>query len=122
MENFIKITPAALKFIKASIEHEKCLGIRLDVKSGGCSGMTYEMEFVRDAPNPADLLIEEDGARVYISSKSAIFVANMTMDYVTTPMGGNIVFENPNAKTKCACGKSFSTDDSIPCSSECCRR
>lgn len=121
MDNFINITPAAIEFIKASINREKCLGIRLDIKPGGCSGMSYEMEFVRE-PNPADLLIEEDGAKVYISSKSALFVANMTMDYVTTPMGGNIVFENPNAKVKCACGKSFSIDDSTPCSSECCKR
>ncbi|MBR1734165.1 MAG: iron-sulfur cluster assembly accessory protein [Alphaproteobacteria bacterium] len=121
MDKFINITPAALDFIKTSIEREKCLGIRLDVKAGGCSGMTYEMEFINE-PNSADLVIEEEGTRIYISSKSAIFVANMTMDYVVTPMGGSIVFENPNAKTKCACGKSFSTDESIPCSSECCHR
>ena len=121
MENFINITPAAVEFIKASIEREKCLGIRLDIKPGGCSGMSYEMEFVHE-PNPADLVIKKNGATVYISSKSALFIANMTRDYVTTPMGGNIVFENPNAKVKCACGKSFSTDDSLPCSSECCKR
>lgn len=121
MDNFISITPAAVTFIKESMARENCLGIRLNVRSGGCSGMTYEMDFVREA-NPADILVQEDGASVYISPKSAIFVANMTMDYVTTAMGGNIVFENPNARAKCACGKSFSTDETIPCSSECCKR
>lgn len=125
-ESFINITPAAVAFIKASVEREKCLGIRLSVKSGGCSGMSYEMDFVREDPNPADVFVEQDGVKVYIAPKSALFVANMTMDYVTTPMGGNIVFENPNAKAKCSCGKSFSVDGSASAgagacnSSECC--
>lgn len=122
-ENFINITPAAVAFIKASLDREKCLGIRLSIKSGGCSGMSYKMDFVHDA-NPADLVVEKGGARVYITPKSALFVANMTMDYVTNPMGGSLVFENPNAKVKCSCGKSFSVDGSgAACnSSECCGR
>lgn len=121
MKNFIDITPAAADFIKSSIKREKCLGMRLSVKSGGCSGMAYEMEFVRKA-DPADLTVRKNGATVYISPKSAIFIANMTMDYVTNAMGGGIVFENPNAKVKCACGKSFSINDAAPCLSDCCKR
>lgn len=108
--NFITITPSALEFMKASIDREKCKGIRLDVKSGGCSGMSYEMAFVSN-PNPSDVVVEEGGVTVYISAKSALFLANMTIDYVTSPMGGNLVFENPNAKHRCACGKSFSMED-----------
>lgn len=127
-KGFINITPAAVAFIKASVEREKCHGIRLSIKSGGCSGMSYEMGFVRDVPDPADVVVEQDGIKVYIAPKSALFLANMTMDYVTTPMGGSIIFENPNAKTKCSCGKSFSVDGdastgtSVCNLSECCRK
>ena len=85
--------------------------------------MSYEMDFVHD-PNPADLVVEKDGAKVFIAPKSALFVANMTMDYVTSPMGGSLVFENPNARAKCSCGKSFSVVGSeAACnSSECCAK
>jgi iron-sulfur cluster assembly accessory protein len=120
MEQFINITPAAIDFIKTSVEIEKCLGVRIDVKSGGCQGLTYALEFVTDI-NSADLLMEKDGVNIYISSKAAIFVANMTMDYVKTPMGGNITFENPNAKMSCSCGKSFCVDamDGNSCFGKC---
>jgi iron-sulfur cluster assembly protein len=121
MKKFINITPDALKFLKESVASEPgSQGIRIDIKSGGCRGMTYELKSVKEI-NPSDILLKEDGVSFYISSKAMIFVSNMTMDYVKTSMGGSIVFDNPNAKMKCGCGKSFSIDGSEGvCSTGCC--
>ena len=112
MEKFISVTPAAIEYIKSSVEDGKHLGIRISVSSGGCRGMTYELNFVNEV-DLSDVVVEEDGVTIYISSKAVVFVANMQIDYVKNAMGGNIVFENPNAKMRCSCGKSFCTD--LPC-------
>ncbi|MDR2158136.1 MAG: iron-sulfur cluster assembly accessory protein [Holosporaceae bacterium] len=110
-EKFINITDGALDFIRKAVAQENCLGIRVDVVPGGCQGTAYEISFVKEI-DPSDLVMQEGGVDVYIASKAAIFVAGMNMDYVSGPMGGSIVFENPNAKSKCGCGKSFCFDDS----------
>lgn len=123
MEDFITITDAALDFLKKSVAEEKCSGVRINVVSGGCQGMTYELSFVKDAADPADLTLEKDGVFIYIAAKATIFVAGMTVDYQKTPMGGSIIFENPNAKNRCGCGKSFCLDGGNTeerCSSNCC--
>jgi iron-sulfur cluster assembly protein len=118
--SLIEVTVAALDFMRSSISVRKCIGMRIDVKSGGCRGMTYELEFVDEA-NPSDIVQQKDGVTLYISSRAVIFIANMIMDYQTTPMGGSIIFENPNARLKCGCGKSFCVDESgNACSSTCC--
>ena len=112
-------TDKAIEFIKNSVETEKCLGIRIDVVSGGCSGMTYEINFVKEIDS-ADLQTEENGVKIFIAPKAVMFISGMTLDYVTSPMGGNLVFQNPNAKSKCGCGKSFSVDSSPCCEGGCC--
>jgi len=114
MEQLVSFTNAALDFIKKSVADEKCLGLRINVVSGGCQGMTYEVKFVNEV-DKSDLEMELDGVKIYIASKAVIFIAGMTVDYVKNPMGGNLVFENPNAKSKCGCGKSFCTEDSGGC-------
>lgn len=119
MEKVINLTNAALNFLKKSIEEEKCLGIKIEVISGGCSGMTYDINFVNEK-NGVDLLVEEDGVNIFIAPKAVMFVSGMTLDYEKTPMGGSLVFQNPNAKSKCGCGKSFSVDSSPCCSGKCC--
>jgi iron-sulfur cluster assembly accessory protein len=118
MNKLINITPAAINFLKSSIENEKCRGVRLDIKLGGCRGLTYGLEYVNETA-AGDVLVKEDGVYVYVSSKAALFVGDMTIDYVTSPMGGNIVFENPNAKTICSCGKSFSVENGGVCNGVC---
>lgn len=123
MEDFITITEAAMDFLKKSVSDEKATGVRINVIPGGCQGMTYELSFVKDAPNSSDLLLEKDGISVYIAAKATIFVAGMIVDYQKTTIGGSIVFENPNAKNKCGCGKSFCVDgrsESERCDSNCC--
>ncbi|MDR1333844.1 MAG: iron-sulfur cluster assembly accessory protein [Holosporaceae bacterium] len=110
MEKIINITEKALDFIKKSVEEEKSLGFRIDIASGGCRGTVYELNFVKEIDH-SDLVMQENGVDIYIAARAVIFVTGMTMDYVVSPMGSNLVFENPNAKFKCGCGKSFSTDD-----------
>lgn len=119
MQKIISFTVNALDFLKRSIAEEKCLGMRIDIVSGGCSGMTYELNFVNEQKNE-DLLVEENGVKIFVAPKAVMFISGMTVDYVKNPMGGSLVFQNPNAKTKCGCGKSFSVDSSPCCSGNCC--
>ncbi|MDR2766430.1 MAG: iron-sulfur cluster assembly accessory protein [Holosporaceae bacterium] len=121
MDKLLILTENAKDFIKKSMDEEKCEGVRVDVVPGGCCGMTYKLDFVKEVDS-SDLLLEEDGLKVYVAPKAVMFVSGMTMDYVKTPMGGNVVFENPNARSSCGCGKSFRPDDSFGggCGGGCC--
>ncbi|GHU11941.1 hypothetical protein FACS189449_04500 [Alphaproteobacteria bacterium] len=120
MEKIISITEFAKDFFKKSASDEKCFGVRIDTAPGGCQGMNYLIDFVKEV-DPADVLVEEDGLNVYIAPKAMLFVAGMTVDYRKTAMGGTVVFENPNAKQTCSCGKSFQMDGSeSPCAGFCC--
>ncbi|MDR0556024.1 MAG: iron-sulfur cluster assembly accessory protein [Holosporaceae bacterium] len=127
-EKLINITEAAIDFLKKSVEKENCHGVRLNVVPGGCQGLTYEVDFVKEkeeVEDSGDILVQERGINIYIAARAAIFIAGMTMDYVTGPMGGNLVFNNPNAQSCCGCGKSFcstneGTGDDRECGSCCC--
>jgi len=76
------------------------------VKSGGCSGMSYVMDFA-DGGIKGDEKIEDRGAIVYIDPMALMFVVGTEMDYVETGMKSEFVFNNPNEKAKCGCGESF---------------
>lgn len=119
MQKVINFTESALNYLKRSIEEEQCLGLRIETVAGGCSGMTYKMDFVREIKEE-DLLVEEEGVKIFVEPKTVMFISGMTLDYSKTPMGGNLVFQNPNATSKCSCGKSFSVDSSPCCSGSCC--
>ncbi|MDR2723879.1 MAG: iron-sulfur cluster assembly accessory protein [Holosporaceae bacterium] len=119
MKKFIKITTKASNFMKKSIAEEGCFGVRIDVAPGGCQGLTYEFSFVKEI-NSSDLVLEEDGVTIYIAAHVVPFISGMTVDFISSPMGGNIVFENPNAKSRCGCGKSFCMDTDATCDRECC--
>lgn len=81
--------------------------LRVGVKGGGCAGMTYILDLV-DAPKEDDKVIEEHGLRLYVDRKSYIFLAGTTLEYSGGLNGKGFVFNNPNAKTTCGCGTSFS--------------
>lgn len=119
MEQLISFTPNALEFIRQSVLVENSLGVRVDVVSGGCRGMTYAIDFVKEIC-PSDLVMEIDGVNIYIAPKAVMFISGMIVDYVRNAMGGQLVFQNPNASSCCGCGKSFCTSDSgSPCGGSC---
>ena len=81
-------------------------GLRLGVKGGGCSGLSYFVDWAA-GPSRLDQVIERDGARVFVDPKSAVSLAGTTVDYQQTLMQSGFVFRNPNVKSACGCGESF---------------
>ncbi|MDR2781915.1 MAG: iron-sulfur cluster assembly accessory protein [Holosporaceae bacterium] len=119
MEKIINVTDDAINFIKKAVEEEEgSIGLRVSIASGGCQGMVYQLALVKES-DPSDLVVQENGVNVYIESEAVIFISGMTMDYVKTPLSCGLVFENPNAKSKCGCGKSFCTDERSNCRGTC---
>ena len=103
----ITITENAAKYINSYLtKRGKGLGVRLGVKTSGCSGMAYNLEFVDEA-NDDDLIFEEHGARVYIDPKSLVYLDGTQVDYTKEGLQEGFKFENPNVKDSCGCGESF---------------
>ena len=103
----ITITENAAKHINSYLtKRGKGLGVRLGVKTSGCSGMAYNLEFV-DEVNEDDLIFEEHGARVYIDPKSWVYLDGTQVDYTKEGLQEGFKFENPNVKDSCGCGESF---------------
>lgn len=107
----ITVTPGAARKIaqqiKARAESTPQSGIRVGVKGGGCSGLSYVIEFC-DAPRPRDTLFEVEGAKVYVDPKSLIYLNGTTLDFVDTFQQKGFKFLNPQQKSECGCGESFS--------------
>jgi iron-sulfur cluster assembly protein len=82
-------------------------GIRVGVKGGGCSGLSYVIEFC-DQPRAKDQLFEENGARVYVDPKSLLYLNGTTLDFVDTFQQKGFKFVNPQQRSECGCGESFS--------------
>ena len=103
----ITITENAAKHINGYLtKRGKGLGVRLGVKTSGCSGIAYNLEFV-DEVNEDDLIFEEHGARVYIDPKSLVYLDGTQVDYTKEGLQEGFKFENPNVKDSCGCGESF---------------
>ena len=106
----ITITEAAANRVKNYLNQqgtpEKKLRIR--VISGGCSGLQYRFDFVNDTDiTKDDYLVEEQGIKVIVDPKSAIYLAGTQLDYYDTLMQSGFKMVNPNAKSTCSCGESF---------------
>ena len=114
MTQLMKLTTAAADQIRALMaeapKDEKCIGIRLGVVAAGCSGLSYNMEYVT-AENPADVVVEDKGVKVYIDPRAQLYIAGMEMDYAQGQFESGFVFNNPNAVGQCGCGKSFRVED-----------
>jgi iron-sulfur cluster assembly protein len=86
---------------------EQEVSLRVAVKGGGCSGLTYDLA-IDDVAKDTDKVIEQHGVSIMIDKKSYIFLAGTVLDYSGGLNGKGFVFSNPNAKTTCGCGTSFS--------------
>ena len=80
--------------------------LRVEVKKGGCSGLSYKMDFVAE-PQPGDKVFESNGAKVAVDSNSLLYILGMTLEYSGGLNGKGFVFNNPNATKNCGCGSSF---------------
>jgi len=94
-----------IKEIMSSAEKDS-LGVRVGVKSGGCAGMSYIMEYTKEA-NPADEVIEEKGVKLFIDSAAIMYLLGTQMDYKKDDFSSSFVFKNPNETERCGCGESF---------------
>lgn len=81
-------------------------GLRLGVKTSGCSGMAYVLEFV-DAVAPEDQVFEEHGVKVIVDAKSMLYLEGTELDFVKEGLNEGFKFNNPNVKDACGCGESF---------------
>ena len=84
----------------------KGVGLRVGVRTSGCSGMAYKLEFV-DAPGAEDLTFESHGVKVVVDPKSLPFIDGTELDYTREGLNEGFKFNNPNVKDECGCGESF---------------
>lgn len=108
MSAFVKITPTACEEVKKLIlgENKPEIGLRLGVKGGGCSGLSYDIKFT--PKENGDTVIAMEGFNVFMDAKSIIYLKGMQLDYQGGLNGKGFVFSNPNATSTCGCGESFS--------------
>lgn len=105
----IVITPAAIaeiKRLKSSADFKPGQALRIGVKGGGCSGLSYLLEFADILPG--DKIYEVDGAEIIIDKSHIMYVIGMEVDYGDGLNARGFTFKNPNAKETCGCGTSFS--------------
>jgi iron-sulfur cluster assembly protein len=104
----ITVTPAAVERVKALLEKrgKPSVGVRIGVRSRGCSGLSYTLEYA-DAKGPADEAVEVEGVTILIDPKASMFIFGTEMDFVEDKLQSGFVFRNPNEKGRCGCGESF---------------
>ncbi len=103
----ITMTEAAACHIKDQlVRRGKGEGIRLGVRTSGCSGMAYVLEFVDEVVD-TDTLFAHAGAKVYIDPKSLVYLDGTELDFVKEGLNEGLQFNNPNAASECGCGESF---------------
>lgn len=108
-ETEIKTTERAVKEIKKIMGENKVpgnYGLRVGVKGGGCSGLTYSLGF-DEIPKEGDTTIEQNGIKLYIDGKSLFYLSGTVLDFTDGLNGKGFVFNNPNATKTCGCGESF---------------
>ncbi|ALG68877.2 iron-sulfur cluster assembly protein IscA [Beggiatoa leptomitoformis] len=103
----ISLTPKAATHIQKSIDKRgKGVGLRLGVRTSGCSGMAYIMEFA-DQVEEQDQIFESQGVKVIVDPKSLSYIDGTELDYVREGLNEGFKFNNPNIKDECGCGESF---------------
>ena len=110
LENGIFISDKALEKVETLLKEEKRgqdYFVRVSVVSGGCSGLSYKMDF-DNVIKPADQVFEDKGMKIVTDMKSVLYLFNTTLDFTDGLNGKGFHFINPNASRTCACGESFS--------------
>ena len=103
----VSLTENAAEHVNAYLQSRgKGVGIRLAVKTTGCSGLMYVLEPV-DEVQPEDVRFSSQGVEVFVDPKSLIYVDGTEMDYVKQGLNEGFEFKNPNVKDECGCGESF---------------
>ena len=107
-EQVIKLSQNAAERIKVimSKAEQTTIGVRVGVKTGGCAGMSYIMEYAKDI-KPNEEVIEDKGVKVLIDPKAIMYLLGTEMDYKKEKFSSQFVFKNPNETERCGCGESF---------------
>ena len=107
-EQIIKLSNNAAERIKQimSKAENSAIGVRVGVKSGGCAGMSYVMEYAKEI-KPNEEVIEEKGVKVFIDPKAIMYLLGTEMDYKKEKFSSQFIFKNPNETERCGCGESF---------------
>ena len=106
--NVMSLTDAAADRVRylMSTREQPAAGLRIGVRTGGCSGMAYAMEFAAEK-QPLDEVVEDKGVTLFVDTKALMFLLGTEMDYVEDKLQSGFVFNNPNEKGRCGCGESF---------------
>jgi iron-sulfur cluster assembly protein len=104
----IQITPAAaVRLREMAVERgTPAGGLRFGVKGGGCSGLSYDVDWA-DRPSEGDEVFDQEGGRIFVDPRSAPFLAGTVVDWKKTLLQSGFVYRNPQAKSSCGCGESF---------------
>tara|TARA_B100001123_G_scaffold412773_1_gene510408 strand:- start:215 stop:556 length:342 start_codon:yes stop_codon:yes gene_type:complete len=108
-KNIITLTSAAKIRIKEIISNaeKKCVGIRIGIDNTGCSGHSYKINYAENK-NKGDEEIIFDDIKVFVDPSATMFILGSKIDYVDNGMESGFIFKNPNEKSRCGCGESFS--------------
>jgi iron-sulfur cluster assembly protein len=103
----ISLTPAAASHIERYLaQRGKGIGLRLGVKTTGCSGLAYKLEYA-DALQPEDVVFESNGIKVLVDPKSLAYIDGTELDFARDGLNEGFKFNNPNVQSECGCGESF---------------
>jgi iron-sulfur cluster assembly protein len=111
----MSLTDAAANRVKDIIARadKSIVGVRVGVKNGGCAGMSYTMEYA-ESVSPLDEVVEDKGVKVLIDPKAVLFLLGTEMDFQTTKLSSQFVFNNPNQTSACGCGESVAITPAKP--------
>ena len=108
IKQIIKLSDNAANRIKEimSNSNNNSLGVRIAVKTGGCAGLSYVMEYTNKI-NPNDEIVEDKGVKLFVDSAAIMYLLGTEMDYKIEEFSSSFVFKNPNETERCGCGESF---------------
>ncbi len=111
----LRVTDRAAERVREIVENAggPAEGIRIGIKKGGCAGMEYTLDLVRE-PNPADDAVDIGGARVFVNPQATLFLLGTEMDFEATKLRTGFVFKNPNQTSACGCGESVEIRPASP--------